>query len=172
MADLLLRIPQLFHFTDLSNIPSIRECEGLLSTALLREIEKEFCAGGDATSLELDTKHGMDKYVRLCFDLRHPMAHRLKERKPDAELIYLRIDRAVLHQPGVMFSTGVAYAHHAKVVTLAEAVERKLIDFDVLYMRMDWRDPTIQSRRRAAELCEILVPDYVDVKFIKNLPNG
>jgi hypothetical protein len=172
MADPLLRVPQLFHFTDVSNLPSIRECDGLLSPALLRQMKKEFCAGGDDTSLELDTKHGIDKYVRLCFDTRHPMAHRLKERKADADLIYLRIDRAVLHQPDVMFSTGVAYARGVEVVTLAEAVERKLIDFDVLYSWMDWRDPEIQQRRRAAELCEILVPDYVDLKFIKNMPDG
>ena len=170
--DPLLRIPHLYHFTDVSNLPSIREADGLLSTALLREANTEFSAGGDDDSLALDIRCGMDKYVRLCFDVRHPMAHRLKERKPDADLIYLRIDRAVLHQPDVMFSTGVAYANNAEVVTLAEAVERKLIDFDVLYSWMDWRDPEIQRRRRAAELCEILAPDYVALKFIKNMPNG
>jgi hypothetical protein len=170
--DPLLRIPHLYHFTDVSNLPSIREADGLLSTALLRDIEQEFCAGGDDASLALDTQHGMDKYVHLCFDERHPMEHHVKQRKADANLIYLKIDRAILYQPDVMFSTGVGYANNAEVVTLAEAVERQLIDFEVLYTRMDWRVPEIQSRRRSAELCEILVPDYVAITFIKNMPNG
>ena len=170
--DPLLRIPHLYHFTDVCNLPNIRKMDGLFSTALLRQFEEEFCAGGDDASLALDTRHGMDEYVHLCFDVRHPMAHHVKHRKPDVELIYLRIDRAVLHQPDVKFSTGVGYANNAEVVALAEAVDRKLIDFDVLYSWMDWRDPEIQARRHAAELCEILIPDYVAMTFIKNMPNG
>jgi len=168
----LLRIPHLFHFTDRANLPTIRRLEGLFSTALLREMGEEFCAGGDQDSLALDSRCGMDQFVHLCFDVRHPMAHRLKERKPDADLIYLKIDRAVLYQPGVMFSTGVGYANNAETVTLAEACDRNLIDFTALYAWTDWRDPEAQRKRRAAELCEVLVPDYVAMTFIKNLPNG
>jgi len=101
----------------------------------------------------------MDKFVHLCFVTGHPMAFRVKERKPDAELIYLQIDRAIRHQPDIMFATGVGYANNAEMVTLAEAVERNLIDFRALYAWTDWRDPETQAKRRAAELCEILVPN-------------
>ena len=100
------------------------------------------------------------------------MAFRLKERKPDADLIYLRIDRAILYQPGIMFATGVGYANNAEVVTLAAAVERNLIDFKALYAWTDWRDPEAQAKRHAAELCEVLVPNYVATAFIRNVPNG
>src|SRR5262245_55973191 len=139
--DPLMRIPHLYHFTDVLNLPSIREADGLLSTALLREVNQEFCAGGDDDSLALDTRCGMDKYVHLCFDERHPMAHHVQRRKPDAKLVYLKIDRAILHQPDVMFSTGVGFANNAEVIPLAEAVERQLIDFEILYTRTDWRVP-------------------------------
>jgi hypothetical protein len=37
---------------------------------------------------------------------------------------------------------------------------------------MDWRDPAIQQRRLAAELCEILVPNAVEMPFIRNMPDG
>ena len=170
--DPLLRVPHLFHFTDVTNLAGIRRLEGLFSTAMLREMGEEFLPGGDQDSLALDSGCGMDKFIHLCFDVRHPMAHRLKERKPDAELIYLKIDRAVLHQPGVMFSTGVGYANNAETVSIADASERGLIDFRALYSWTDWRDPEAQRKRRAAELCEVLVPDYVAITFIKNLPNG
>lgn len=114
----------------------------------------------------------MDQFVHLCFDVRHPMAGRVKERKPEASLFYLKIDRAILYQPGVKFATGVGYANNAEAVTLEEAIARNLIEFQVLYTWMDWRDPEVQRKRRAAELCEILVPDYVPMNFIRNFPNG
>jgi hypothetical protein len=135
-------------------------------------MEEAFCAGGDDDSLSLDSRCGMDGYVHLCFATRHPMAGRIKQRKPDADLTYLRIDRAILYQPGVMFATAVGYANDAETVTLREAVERELIDFRALYMWTDWNDPEAQSKRRSAELCEILIPDYVDMTFIRNFPNG
>ena len=47
-----------------------------------------------------------------------------------------------------------------------------MIDFDVLYTWMDWRDADIQARRRAAELSEILVPEHVALDKITNMPNG
>jgi hypothetical protein len=171
-ADPLLRIPHLYHFTDVSNMPNIRELEGLYSTAKLREMGIEFCSGGDADSLSLDIGCGMDQFLHLCFDLRHPMAGRVKERRPDANLFYLKIDRAILYQPGVLFATGVGYASGVNTVPVADAAAQGLIDFQVLYTFMPWGDPQVQQRRRAAELCEVLVPDYVAMKFIRNLPNG
>jgi len=47
-----------------------------------------------------------------------------------------------------------------------------MIDFDVLYEWMDWSDPVIQARRKAAELSEILVPEHVALDKIQNMPNG
>jgi hypothetical protein len=171
-ADPLAQIPVLYHFTDKSNIPTIKQLGGLFSTALLKEMGHAFCAGGDEDSLALDIRCGMDRFVHLCFVTGHPMAFRVKERKPDAELIYLQIDRAILYQPDIMFATGVGYANNAETVTLSEAVERNLIDFGALYAWTDWRNPEAQAKRRAAELCEILVPNYVATAFIRNLPNG
>lgn len=170
--DPLLRIPHLYHFTDMVNMPKIKSLDGLYSTAKLREMGEDFCAGGDEESLSLDRRCRMDQFVHLCFDVRHPMAGRVKERKPEANLFYLKIDRAILYQPGVKFATGVGYANNAEAVTLEEAIARNLIDLQVLYTWMDWRDPEVQRKRRAAELCEILVPDYVPMNFIRNFPNG
>jgi hypothetical protein len=148
-ADPLAQIPVLYHFTDKTNIPTIRQLGGLFSTALLKEMGHAFCAGGDADSLALDMRYGVDKFVHLCFVTGHPMAFRVKERNPDANLIYLQIDRAILHQPGIMFATGVGYANNAETVTLAEAVERNLIDFKALYAWTDWSDPEAQAKRHA-----------------------
>lgn len=171
-ADPLARIPQLFHFTDVNNIPSIRRLGGILCTAILAQRGEVFCAGGDEASLALDKQCGMDRFVHLCFTGSHPMAYRVQERKPGTVLTYLAIDRAILYQPGVMFSSGVGYANNAEIVSLADAQQRNLIDFHALYDWTDWADPEAQAKRHAAEMCEILVPDYIALPFIKNLPNG
>jgi len=170
--DPLLRIPHLYHFTDVRNLPKIKRLDGLYSTARLRQMGEDFCAGGDEDSLSLDVRCGMDQFVHLCFDLRHPMAGRVMERNPEGRLIYLKIDRAILYQPDVMFATGVGYANGVKTMPVSEAANQGLIDFQVLYTYMNWSDPPVQARRREAELCEVLVPDYVGMKFIKDFPDG
>jgi len=40
------------------------------------------------------------------------------------------------------------------------------------FWRTNWADPEVQAKRHAAEMCEILIPEYVALPFIKNLPNG
>ncbi|MGC2526692.1 MAG: DarT ssDNA thymidine ADP-ribosyltransferase family protein [Candidatus Acidiferrum sp.] len=170
--DSLLRIPHLYHFTDVRNLPTIKELDGIYSTAKLREMAAGFKAGGDEQSLQLDLRSGMDQYVHLCFDLRHPMESYIKSRDREANLVYLKIDRAILYQDGVRFSTGVAYAQGVQTFTIEEAQDGNMIDYQVLYTFMPWGDPVVKPRRRAAELCEIFVPDYVSMKFIRNFPNG
>jgi hypothetical protein len=66
----------------------------------------------------------------------------------------------------------VAYAQGARTFTIEEARDGNMIDYQVLYTFMPWSDPVVKPRRRAAELCEILVPDYVPMTFIRNFPNG
>lgn len=170
--DPLRRIPRMYHFTDVKNLRQIKEAGGIFSTAKLRELKITHFAGGDELSLALDVKSRMDQYVHLCFTDGHPMAFRVRERNSDADLQYLKINRAILYQEGVLFSTGVGYAEGVKTVPIEEAVEREMIDFQVLYSYMWWGDPEVQARRRAAELCEILVPDYVPMDFIMDFPNG
>ena len=44
-----------------------------------------------------------------------------------------------------------------------------LIDFTVLYTRTDWSDPAIQERLKAAEKCEVLVPELIPLSHIRNI---
>jgi hypothetical protein len=79
----------------------------------------------------------------------------VRQRSPDPTLRYLQIARDIVYEPDVMFSNGVGYAGDLDIVPLAEALDRGMVDFDVLYRWMNWPDPEVQQRRRAAELCEI-----------------
>jgi hypothetical protein len=62
----LLRIPHLYHFTDMVNMPKIKRLDELYSTAKLKEMGEDFQAGGDEDSLSLDIHSGMDQFVHLC----------------------------------------------------------------------------------------------------------
>src|SRR4051812_32161163 len=98
IPDPLYRIPHLYHFTDVRNLVKIQELDGIYSTAKLNEMGAKFQAGGDEQSLQLDVRSGMDQYVHLCFDLRHPMESYITARDREAKLVYLKIDRAILYQ--------------------------------------------------------------------------
>jgi hypothetical protein len=168
--DSLLHIPRLYHFTDTRNLPLIREHGGIFSTARLREMGVQFHPGGNQWSLDQDVRFGMDRFVHLCFAVDHPMEHRARERGDILVAKYLYIDRSILYEPGVVFAPDVANGVNLRTCSIEEA--RGRIDYDILYTRTNWRDPAIQARRQAAERCEILVPDHVPMRFIREFPNG
>lgn len=171
--DPLLRIERMYHFTDIRNLPCIREHYGIYSTAKLRELDIEFVSGGNQWSLEQDVRFGMDQYVHLCWAVRHPMAWYITQRDSTAKLKYLEIDRRILYEPDVKFSPGVANAVGMELYSIPEAVKQELIDYEAFYGNIgSLRDAEPQARRQAAEKSEILVPNFVPMKFIRNFPNG
>ncbi len=85
-----------------------------------------------------------------------------------ADSVYLQVHPDILRIEGVMFTADVSNKSGVEVISLAAALE--VIDFTVLYTRTDWTDPEIQQRLRQAEKYELLVPDHVPMKYIRNLP--
>jgi hypothetical protein len=168
----LSQIRWLYHFTDIRNLPSIKERGGVYSTAMLRAKGiNTFYPGGNELSLVLDQQIGMDQYVHLCFRPNHPMAHIAKNEGRIQRPIYLPVDPSIIQLPGVRYSAGVAIKTGVHICDIAEAAD--IIDYQVLYTRMDWNVAEIQERLQAAEKCEILVPDYVPMKYLeKYFPNG
>jgi hypothetical protein len=171
--DPLLRIERMYHFTDVRNLPRIRGHRGIYSTVKLRELNIEFEAGGNKWSLEQDIRFGMHQYVHLCWARGHPMAWHITQRDSTVRLKYLEIDRSILYEPGVVFSPGIANAVGMELFPIQNAVKNQLIDYDAFYGNIgSLRESGPQARRQAAEKSEILVPDFVSMKFIRNLPNG
>ena len=163
----------LYHFTDRSNVKSIRELGGLYSLRQLRDRGIEIaCPGGNDWSHEADTRRGLDGYVHLCLRQSHPMEFRAREEGRIKDSIFLEIHTDVLAFDGVRFAPDVSNKSGVPIYSLQEAVETGLIDFEVLYTRTNWQDPAIKARLQKAQKCEILVPDHVPLKYIRNLPNG
>ena len=164
-------ITSLYHFTDRRNATSIRELGGLHSLASLREMGIEIPApGGNEWSHTEDERRGLDQYVHLCFRRNHPMEFRARQDGRITDSVFLEIDTKVLRIDGVMYTPGVSNKAGVEAIPIEDAHD--LIDFEVLISPIKWDDPAFMERLRQAEKCEILVPNHVPMKYIRNLPNG
>lgn len=155
-----------YHFTDTRNLPSIR-AHGILSMSELRRRGLAVAPGGNEWSLDADQRNGMDRYVHLCFFRDHPMEYLATREGRIIESRYLKIDPVVLKNPGVLISDRVANRADAVPRPAAEMVGK--LDLEVIYTRTDWKDRRIQERLKVARLCEILIPEFVEVTSIRNL---
>lgn len=158
-------VRSLYHFTDRSNLPSVRQTGGLCSLASLKagniRIERP---GGNQQSHDMDAERGLDRYVHLCFTTSHPMKYVAQNDGRLPNPVYLSIDPRVLQLDGVLFTDDVANKIGVEPISRARANET--FDFPVLYTRTEWRDPEVQVRRQRAERYEVLVPNFVPLEFI------
>ena len=158
-----------YHFTDKLNLPSIQVLGGLHSLSALKTkgvtIEKP---GGNEWSHEADGRVGMDRFVHLCFCTDHPMEWQARQDGRIGYSIFLEIDPAVRHLPGVLYTSDVSNKTGVVPITFGDAI----IDYESAYARTDWTKPEYKARRQAVKKCEILIPDFVPLKYIRNMPNG
>lgn len=153
----------LWHFTDHRNVASIRAL-GLLRTTELRRRGIGTVMGGDEASLSIDAHKGFDGYVRLGFLRNHPMTHVAITAGRIEQVRHLRVSPKVMLTPGTLISDRVATANEAIIKPSDQMIEA--LDFEVMYKRTDWKNPEIQTRRRAAEKLEILIPSDVPSEHI------
>jgi hypothetical protein len=119
-------IEALFHFTDASNLESIRK-NGLLTWKKLDEMKVSAMMNSSGLSRKLDTKKGLADFVRLSFCKKHPMMYiALKEKRVLAPVV-LEIKLEVVSRPGVLFCGINAAANAAKA-----SESPNVIRFDVL----------------------------------------
>lgn len=167
---LLKRREYFYHFTDLRNIPLIRDA-GLLSMRNQRERQRVAIApGGNDWSQDADRRSGMDAFVHLCFFGDHPMEWMARQQGRIERSIFLKISPEILRVPGALIVDIVSNRADAQPQPAEEMVEK--LDLEVIYTRTDWKDAAIQERLKAAKKCEILIPDTVPLEMIMNLPNG
>ena len=160
-------IRHVYHFTERANLPSIKE-HGLLS---LKELERRQVDVAKYASSEdsrgVDRRYGIDGYVRLCFMDQHPMEYRAREDGRLENTTFLRVSPEVLKKDGIRIADGVAYAHDANIYDDFEQAAQEL-DWEVLFTRMDWKQPEIKGRLLRAKKYELLVPDHIPTDLILN----
>ena len=161
----------LWHFTDKSNLDSIVNFSGIIS---LRQITERKIAipvfGGNQWSHDADRHKGLDNYVHLTFLDDHPMLYMARQEQRIREPIWLSIDLSVLLTPCVRYSADISNKSDVEIID--EDAAKNVIDFDVLFTYMDWRNPEIQQRRQMSLKSEILIPDIIPLDKIKAWKNG
>lgn len=164
------KIECVWHFTDKSNLDSIKE-HGLLSFAELEERGIKIpCPGGNDWSHNADKMKGVHKYVHLSFVRNHPMLYLKKMSGEIKDPVNIKIDTRIILVPETCFCTDVSNKNGVDILTSEQAVEK--IDFDVLFTYMNWNDSDIHARRKSAEKAEILIPREIPKKYILEYING
>ena len=165
------RFDGVWHFTDQSNLELIQEHRGLLSLAEAERRGIEIpVPGGNEWSHDADRMKGVHEFVHLAFVDDHPMLFRAKQNGQIPNPTWLKVKSTILLREDVRFCADVSNKSGVKILTAEEAMEQ--IDFDVLFTHMDWREPEIQARRRAAIKSEILVPGFIPMDQILGFKNG
>lgn len=164
-------VTSIWHFTDRSNIDLIKQQGGLLC---LEELERRgvqgFIPGGNDWSHEADERKGLKSYVHLAFIPNHPMQYAAVQDGRIKDPVWLKIKAQVALVDGVRFTADVSNKSGVPILTPEEA--RDELDFEVLFKYLDWTDPMVMARRKAAEKSEILVPEFVSVNQIEGVCNG
>ena len=156
-------IETLYHFTDNSNIPSIKKSKKLCSAKYAEENDIPIPVyGGDQLSKDLDKAKGIESYAKLFFVRDSPMYHVVKRKRVEHQ-IWLEISILPLFWQSTKFSNINATDTHARIGDDLEAFER--INFRVLKNPLVW----ISMAEKKECQAEILVKDFIPIEYIRNL---
>jgi hypothetical protein len=157
-----------FHFTDLRNLPSIRQ-HGLLAVSELEErqivVPKP---GGNEWSREADRLKCVESFVHLSLTDNHPMEFVARQNGHIGETRYLEIDPSAILQDDVMGCAVVANRGDAVVLPIADALDQ--MDLEILYGgRVNFANLELRRRYNEAKKAEILIPRRIELRYIRNL---
>jgi hypothetical protein len=159
------RIEALYHVTDKSNLESIRRHGGLYSWYYCwKNGIKIPCPGGNHLSRRLDSRSGLQNYVRLSFNYRQPMMYVAQQEGRLTDPVTLRISPEVIYWQSTVFSDQNATANEAKVGGSLDVFKR--IRFD-LVTKSTWVDETSKKFYQA----EVLVCAHIPLNLI-TFPRG
>jgi len=159
-------IQYFYHFTDKSNLESIQK-NGLFSLANIQEQNLNVVFGGNDWSHQADFKTGLNKYVRLAFNMNHPMEYRARQDNRIKNTIWLKIDTKIIFQEGVKFSNEVSIKSGTKIYDISDI--QKDLDSETLFVPpFDWSS----QKYKDANKSELLIPHHIPTSFIKGYING
>ena len=161
------RISKLYHFTDRDNLESIIKNGGLYSWADCRDKGINIAKpGGSQQSRSLDTRDGLEHYVRLCFTKQHPMMFVAMKEGRISNPVILEIDPVVVSWEYTMYADRNATKTGAKVGDTLDDFKR--IHFQSVKAVKHFDLPEEEQMFYQAE---ILVKNFIPLNCITNISN-
>lgn len=157
------KITSLYHFTDRSNLKSIKQYGALFSWhhCITNNISIPV-PGGNQLSRDLDTRKGLQDFVRASFTRNHPMMYVYPIRNRDN--IILELDVEIIYWKGTRFANMNATRNNVNVGDTFDDFNQ--LRFDLFKYPNHFR---LSEVDRPYYQGEILVPTKIPLKFIKNL---
>jgi hypothetical protein len=154
-------VKKLYHFTDRSSLPSIRQF-GLQSWVALDKKGIQGRRGSSALSRTLDQKKDLGDFVRLSFTPRHPMMFKALSERRIGDAVVLEIDLNVILHAETLYSDRNAAAGSA-VVSRSPSVVR----FDIVLHSSVF---DVALKDRPFYQAEVLIRSTVSPSFISFPP--
>lgn len=156
------KITKFYHFTDKLNIKSIKNSNGLYSWHYADSNGITIASpGGDSLSRDLDTRYGLQDYVRVSFCSRHPMQYRLEKNGKVLQLLEIDIEVAYFENT-IFCDINATDSNHTKGKNI-EDLER--INFPATKRAFLSRDDPDFKYHQA----EVLVKTWIPLKYIMNI---
>lgn len=161
------KIVKLYHFTDRANLDSIIANGGLYSWNDCQERDiKIRKPGGDLLSRQLDSRDGLQNYVRVSFTTQHPMMYIAMKEGRIFNPVILEIDPEVIFWRDTYYSDMNATKNGANKGGTIDDFKKIHFQTVTTYRHFDLPEdeqPFFQA--------EILVKSVIPLEYIKNIGN-
>ncbi len=158
-------ITKLYHFTDRDNLQSIIQHGGLHSWSDCDDkgiaISKP---GGSGTSRQLDSRDGLQSFVRVSFTKQHPMMYVAMNDGRITNPVILEIDPEVIYWQASHYSNMNATKNGAKVGPSLADFEN--IHFDSVKANKHF---DLDTEEQPYFQAEVLVKNHIPLKYITNI---
>jgi hypothetical protein len=160
-----------YHFTDRSNLKSIKENGGLFSWYYcdLNRIEIPM-PGGSLGSRQNDTFNGKKDFVRVAFNKEHPMLFIALRDGRISKPVWLDIDIEVAYFEHTEFSdkNAAAFSSYTPIIG-KETKHLSNIRFDILKKAERVKHYNIMDNEKPYNQAEVLVKTWIPLEYIKNI---
>lgn len=158
-------IEKLYHFTDRDNLESIIQHGGLYSWSYCRQHGINIpMPGGDDVSRSLDSRDGLQNYVRLSLCKDHPMKYVAMNEGRINNPVLLEIDPEVIYWQGTKYADRNATKNGAKVGDGLSDFEA--IHFDKVKANTHF---DLDEETRMFYQAEIMVVERIPLEYILNI---
>jgi hypothetical protein len=164
-------INELYHFTDLSNLKSIKANGGLFSWFYcdLNNIVIPM-PGGSLGSRQNDSMNGKKDFVRVAYNKEHPMLFIAEKDGRISNSIWLNIDIEVAYFENTEFSDKNAAAFSSyKPIIGKEVSNLENVRFEILRKAQRVKHYNLADDEKPFNQAEVLVKTWIPLEYITNI---